>query len=264
MENTFLVVDTPQVAFTNEVDDCLTEGTVRGRWDGDLRTSTSQRLRACFAETPRAVIVDLAGLSDEAGASASTWRAASRYAATHQPAIELILCSPPPAVVQRLRNSAAGRSVTVTETLGTARALVQNPSWTHRRQLTLPAQYTSGSMGRTMTGDACLAWGLGPLAHPARLIVSELITNAVEHARTDLIVAVSVRGDVLHLAVRDHHPGLPRMIDAAVYRPGELIEQRGTGLRLVQATATAWGAMPCVVGKVVWATITITPEGRAS
>ena len=52
------------------------------------------------------------------------------------------------------------------------------------------------------------------------------------------------------------------MIDASVYRPGELIEQRGTGLRLVQATATAWGAMPCAVGKVVWATITITPEGR--
>ncbi|HEX8629640.1 MAG TPA: ATP-binding protein [Catenuloplanes sp.] len=255
-------MDTAQLSFTNEVDDCLTEGAVRGRWDGDLRTSTSQRLRACFAETPRAVIVDLADLADDAGASASTWRAAARYAATQQPASELILCSPPPAVRNRLRNSDAGRSVTVTDTVRAARELVRNPLWTRRRQLTLPAQYTSGSMGRTMTGDACLAWGLAPLAHPARLIVSELITNAVEHARTELMVAVSVRGGVLHLAVRDHHQALPRMIDASVYRPGELIEQRGTGLRLVQATATAWGAMPCAVGKVVWATITITPEGR--
>ena len=39
------------------------------------------------------------------------------------------------------------------------------------------------------------------LAHPARLIVSELVSIADLHAGTDLDVWVSVRGAALHLAV---------------------------------------------------------------
>jgi hypothetical protein len=256
VDNTYLVVDTPQLTFTNDPDECLTEVAMRGRWDDDLRTRTSRGLRACIAETPRALIVNLSELIDPAGASASTWRTAGRYATTRQAAINPILCAVPTQVLRRLHNGSAVSGVTVVGTTADARALAQRAPWTpYRRRLTLSVRDNAASAGRTMAGDACVAWNLTELSHPARAIMSELLTNAVDHAGAAMMASVSVRGDVLHLAVQDGHSGLPRVIEAAPYRPGEAVGQQGAGLRLVKATANAWGALPCRVGKVVWATL---------
>ncbi len=256
MNNTFLLVETPQLSITHHPDQYRTEMTVHGTWDDDLRTTASHGLRAGVAETPQALIVDLSQLIDPVGASAPTWRTASRYAATRRPAVNLVFCGVPPEVLSRLETGSAGRAATVTETMAAARRVAQRPqSAPYRRRLTLAMRDDAASAGRTMAGDACLAWGLRGLSYPARAIMSELITNAVEHAGNALMAGVSVRGDVLHLAVQDGDSALPRLIEASPYRPGEAVEQRGAGLRLVRATASAWGALPCPVGKVVWATL---------
>jgi hypothetical protein len=115
--------------------------------------------------------------------------------------------------------------------------------------------------GRTIH-DLCLSFGLPRLATAARLISAELISNAVEHARTELDVVVSVRGDVLHLGVYDREPGLPQVADQEPWHPDRLRDQRGAGLWLVDAAATAWGALPWHSGKVVWATLAI--DGRTA
>jgi len=111
-----------------------------------------------------------------------------------------------------------------------------------------------------MAGDACLAFGVPQVMHSARLIVSELVVNAAGHAGTDIDVRVSRRGTMLHLAVQDRDARLPRLLDTEPWRPGELLEQQGMGLRMVADVATAWGALPCQVGKVVWATLTTGAE----
>jgi anti-sigma regulatory factor (Ser/Thr protein kinase) len=111
----------------------------------------------------------------------------------------------------------------------------------------------AASLAGTMVADACLAWRLPDLLHPARRVLSELVHNAVEHARTEVRVTLTRRGDGLCLAVSDGDPRLPRLRVPAPVRRGRPLDERGCGLRLVQAAATGWGAQPTPTGKVVWA-----------
>ncbi len=119
----------------------------------------------------------------------------------------------------------------------------------------LPAEPESPAVARNLVGDACCRWDRPHLLHPARLVVSELVTNAVEHAGSEITVVVSRHGDGLHLAVADAVPELPRILRIAPPRPDRPLDERGRGLRTVQATATDWGSAVTPSGKVVWATI---------
>ena len=103
--------------------------------------------------------------------------------------------------------------------------------------------------------DACTAWNLPELRHPAQVIMSQLVTNAVDHARTNMLITVSRRGHRLHISVRDGDPRLPRFPDTTTKVGGYPADEHGQGLQAVHAHAAAWGAMPTRVGKVVWASI---------
>ncbi|MDI6104141.1 ATP-binding protein [Actinoplanes sp. NEAU-A12] len=85
--------------------------------------------------------------------------------------------------------------------------------------------------------------------------MSELATNAVEHARTDAMATVAGDGTRLHLAVRDGDTRYPRLTAPVSVRDGIPLDEQGRGLRLVHAVAAAWGAIPARGGKVVWATV---------
>ncbi|GIF44062.1 ATP-binding protein [Actinoplanes xinjiangensis] len=111
----------------------------------------------------------------------------------------------------------------------------------------------AASLAGALVADACLAWRLPGLLHPARRVLSELVHNAVEHARTEVRVTLTRRGDGLCLAVSDGDPRLPRLRAPAPVSPGRPLDERGRGLRVVQAAAAGWGAEPTPTGKVVWA-----------
>ena len=82
----------------------------------------------------------------------------------------------------------------------------------------------------------------------ARLLVSELVTNAVMHAATELDLTVLLRGDRLSVAVGDHdrRPLAPRVEVATT-------DVHGRGSLLLDALAESWGQLPRLDGKVVWA-----------
>ncbi|MEV4402856.1 ATP-binding protein [Actinoplanes sp. NPDC049598] len=101
---------------------------------------------------------------------------------------------------------------------------------------------------------ACHTWDLPHLVDDAVLTVSELATNAVEHARTDFVVTVSRQARRLHVAVQDGVPHFPHL--RRPDPPGPAANPGGRGLMMVDRIAAAWGAMPTRVGKVVWATLT--------
>jgi hypothetical protein len=84
-------------------------------------------------------------------------------------------------------------------------------------------------------------------------VVSELVTNAVVHARTDLLVTVARRARGLYLAVRDGQPERPRLAPAGIGCP----DVHGRGLFIVEHVASAWGTVPTHdgTGKVVWASV---------
>ena len=103
--------------------------------------------------------------------------------------------------------------------------------------------------------EACAAWRLPAVLYPARLVMSELAANGVEHSGGPIGVVVARRGPALHLVVADRDPRLPHVIELAEAPPTRLWETRGQGLRTVRAAAAAWGALPTAEGKLVWATV---------
>lgn len=236
--------------------------TVRGSWDAPLRYHTSVTLRRCFTEHPDGLIVDLAGLLDPHSESASTWVTAQHVAAGLEPPVHFALCVPPDLpLADRMQALGAGRFLPVYAKVRQARvALAGRIPGTERVAVTLLPDPDAPSVARNLVGDACLQWGLGHLLYSSRLVMSELVTNAVEHARTEIRVVVTRRGAGLHLSVGDGDPVLPQMIRLTRPRPDVPLDVRGRGLRTVHETATLWGAMLAENGKVVWATIRARDE----
>ncbi|WP_436526248.1 ATP-binding protein [Actinoplanes sp. HUAS TT8] len=231
--------------------------TVRGPWDDQLRRSTSTTLRRCFTEHPDALIVDLSRLLDPRSESVPTWSTARAVAAALQPPMHLALCVPPDLpLADRMQGLGAGRFLPVYARVRQARVAVAGRIPDGERLVaTLQPDSDAPSAARNLVSDACLAWGLARLLHPSRLVMSELVTNAVEHAGTEIRVVVSRRGAGLHLSVADGSPVMPHLRRPAHPRPGLPLDERGRGLLTVHETADLWGAGPAEGGKVVWATV---------
>ena len=79
------------------------------------------------------------------------------------------------------------------------------------------------------------------------LVVTELATNAVRHARSAFTVSAAVDADAVHISVADTRP-LPagRGTPAMTVMPDH-------GLGVVDAIAARWGVQTVPGGKVVWA-----------
>jgi anti-sigma regulatory factor (Ser/Thr protein kinase) len=247
----------PSLTLTSDVETAVVEMAVHGRWSQRLGMDVSSGVRKCLAEHPSAVIADLHDMGDPDGASVALWIAGRRAATALQPPVQLVLCVPPEApLAHRLQRVGAGGYLPVFPTMCAARAAVGSRlPLTDLLQLTLPPDLLSASLARNLVGEACQAWDLVELLHPARLVMSELVVNAAEHAGTDMIATVSRRGAGLHLSVRDGEPTLPQLRSLAPVVAGMPLDERGQGLHLVHAASAAWGAMPTQDGKVVWATM---------
>jgi anti-sigma regulatory factor (Ser/Thr protein kinase) len=93
--------------------------------------------------------------------------------------------------------------------------------------------------------DELSAWHV-PVGDVA-LLVSELATNAVLHARSDFVVTVVALSDRIRVEVLDRNSRLPSfsVVPADAYS--------GRGLMLVQAMASAWGVdAHSDDGKTIW------------
>ncbi len=78
------------------------------------------------------------------------------------------------------------------------------------------------------------------------LCVSEVITNAVIHARSAPTMNVTIGVDRIRFEVGDDDPALP------VRRAHDLQAPTGRGLRILEALTLDWGVIGAVHGKVVW------------
>jgi two-component sensor histidine kinase len=96
----------------------------------------------------------------------------------------------------------------------------------------------------------------GPLtAHPrdtrddALLLVSELVSNVVQHGALPARILLEVTGTRVHVVVHDSGGGIP---EGPAARDHEA--PNGRGLIIVAAVATAWGISTVAgqIGKGVW------------
>lgn len=116
-------------------------------------------------------------------------------------------------------------------------------------ELALPATATSPSRARSFVASALASWGLTD-ADDVLLAVSELVTNALLHARTEMTVRVTdCGGDAVLVAVSDGSVVAPRG------RRFTVESGTGRGLRLLDSLAEEWGVETRDGGKTVWARI---------
>lgn len=113
--------------------------------------------------------------------------------------------------------------------------------------LPLRCHPSSVTKGRHFVRDVLSEWGLPRLADDAQLGTSELVANAVRHARTDLLLTVS-RQPVVTIAIRDGEPQLQRRVT------GEeaTLAESGRGLHIVAAISQDWGIATGSDGKIIW------------
>src|SRR5262245_31246251 len=104
-----------------------------------------------------------------------------------------------------------------------------------------PPSPTTPALARNLVFDACMAWGLPDLAYRVRQVMSELATNAVEHAGTRLDVWAVRQDEVVFVAVSDGLVTAPS-IDGNI--GAELCSGRSPhGLSIVGRLASHWGCI---------------------
>lgn len=110
----------------------------------------------------------------------------------------------------------------------------------------LPCDTSSPALARRLVRGQCARAGAEQLADAATLLVSELVTNAVLHARTDIELRVLTAGSGLRVEVSD----ASRAVLITRHHSG--FAATGRGLRLVESMASRWGVFETAAGKTVW------------
>ena len=103
----------------------------------------------------------------------------------------------------------------------------------------------AASEARDHVRDQLARWNLDPLIMTAELLVSELVGNAVRHAKSPVGLRL-LRGEELICEVSDSSLTTPRIRHAAETDEG------GRGLQLVAALSQRWGTRYTATGKCIW------------
>jgi len=110
-------------------------------------------------------------------------------------------------------------------------------------QLLLTNDFGDVALARRFARDVLARFGYRGCPDPVVLVVSELVTNAVQHGRGGTRLRLRGNSSALRIEVGDRRPGFGRR------------DEQGWGLRLTDMFATRWGATPYGAGKIVWCVI---------
>ncbi|MFG2054111.1 SpoIIE family protein phosphatase [Micromonospora sp. NPDC048930] len=125
----------------------------------------------------------------------------------------------------------------------------------HVRRVRLPADRRTPAAARALVRSVLAEADLDELANEALLLTTELATNAVEHARTELDIEVAADGTGLTVTVTDFASGpVEELVVGVRNDASEITEvaERGRGLLLVDHFASRWGTTYLPTGKGVW------------
>jgi CheY-like chemotaxis protein/anti-sigma regulatory factor (Ser/Thr protein kinase) len=146
------------------------------------------------------------------------------------------------------KGSNLDRLLDLVESVGTERP-------TDRAVVDLPETLLAPKEARDAIREVLARWGYDEIIEDASLVVSELVGNAVEHARTGSVVVINRSEGGLRIEVTDHGDA-----DPVPEAPGADAE-RGRGLMIVSALETAWGVHHGPRSKSVW--VELSDDGPA-
>src|SRR5579875_3419356 len=114
-------------------------------------------------------------------------------------------------------------------------------------EITLAPDTAAASRARAWLRDRLTAWQLDFRADDLLVVVSELVTNVVLHARSPIEITMSVGEGAIEVSVADTDDRTPQPRLA-----GEIWDEGGRGLALVSALSDDWGVALRSPGKQVW------------
>ena len=121
------------------------------------------------------------------------------------------------------------------------------PMGGQQRLVTLPPAPESARQARRFVADVLTAAGAHAFLDTATLLTSELVTNGIVHAHTELQVVVEATDTWVRVEVVDGNPQMPAR------RSYDEEAQTGRGLEMVELLASDFGMEPLVNdGKRVW------------
>ena len=94
----------------------------------------------------------------------------------------------------------------------------------------------------------------GEVVEIVTLLVSEMVTNAVLHAGTELTLRIGHEGQSVRVEVSDGSCAMPNV------RPVTDDSSTGRGLWLIEELADAWGQQTRADGKTVWFEVALDHE----
>jgi hypothetical protein len=205
----------------------------------------------------RRVVVDLSGLRTTARPAAEVFPSALT-AVGGWPAARLVLFGADPELATSLTVLREMDTVPLAADEPIARQLLQHRPPAVARHLDVDDGPFAARRARLFVTAACQDWQLdAAVCDDAVLVASELVGNAVGHARTACVLNVRLDALGLTIAVRDYdYRGLLNPL--ACTSAG----RRGQGLFLVASVSQAWGAGPTENGKRVWALLPATTAAR--
>jgi anti-sigma regulatory factor (Ser/Thr protein kinase) len=113
----------------------------------------------------------------------------------------------------------------------------------------LPACGQPVRLARQVTREVLCAWRLAGVEETSVLLVSELVSNAVRHAKGSDLITLELQAMPTCLRIEAYRcqPGL-----VAPRTAGEF-DDLGFGRALVETLASKWGVRETVTGTTIWA-----------
>jgi anti-sigma regulatory factor (Ser/Thr protein kinase)/CheY-like chemotaxis protein len=115
-----------------------------------------------------------------------------------------------------------------------------------RARMELEASPQTPRAARRFVVDRLDEWGCSDAAEVVTLLVSELASNAAEHAGRNLQIQLSLPPGVIRVEVIDPLDTIP------IRRRAEETDIGGRGFDIVETLSSAWGVSPGPQGKSIW------------
>jgi anti-sigma regulatory factor (Ser/Thr protein kinase) len=129
------------------------------------------------------------------------------------------------------------------------------PTELHGCRVRLTSGPAAAAEARRQVQAAIRTWDVPVDPDVAVLLTSELVTNALRHEVTGIVVlAITCSWGQLRVDVHDTSRALPMLVDAPVDA------ETGRGLMLVTSLAAEWGFYRTPAGKAVYFTLAFEPD----
>jgi anti-anti-sigma regulatory factor len=233
--------------------DCLL--TVKGVLDTTTYLKLRDSIIKAALDEPRAVLVDVNHL-DVPSSSAWSVFTSARWHVSTWPDIPVVLITGRAEHQSTIARTGVTRYVPAHTSVEAALATLRDGRCVRRRiRAELPAALASLRTARAVVADCLNAWSQGELTPVATVIVNVFVENVLQHTTCAPVVVVESSGGFVSISVRDDSLA-PAVRHEDPYRGGDPV----SGLAIVASVCRAWGSMPTLSGKAVWAVI--GPENR--